>query len=98
MRRALHQGSVSTRIIGRAGLNRNLEKYVPETGENAFTRVVNMTYKRICLSAYIDIQKNNFAALSVGVILQYYLLPAALRNEFSEKSIDILNFIFPVYP
>ena len=32
----------------------------------------------------IDIQKNNFAALSVGDILQYYLLPAALRNEFSE--------------
>jgi CDP-glucose 4,6-dehydratase len=33
----------------------------------------------------IDIQKNNFAALSVGDILQYYLLPAALRNEFSES-------------
>jgi len=33
----------------------------------------------------IDFQKNNFAALSVGDILQYYLLPAALRNEFSES-------------
>ena len=32
-----------------------------------------------------NIQKNNFAALSVGDILQYYLLPAALRNEFSES-------------
>ena len=31
----------------------------------------------------IDFQKNNFAALSVGDILQYYLLPAAFRNEFS---------------
>ncbi len=31
----------------------------------------------------IDVQKNNFAALSVGDILQYNLLPAALRNEFS---------------
>ena len=33
----------------------------------------------------IDFQKNNFAALSVGDILQYSLLPAALRNEFSES-------------
>jgi hypothetical protein len=33
----------------------------------------------------IDFQKNNFAALSVGDILQYNLLPAALRNEFSES-------------
>ena len=33
----------------------------------------------------IDFQKNNFAALSVGDIRQYYLLPAALRNEFSEN-------------
>ncbi len=27
--------------------------------------------------AYIDIQKNNFTALSIGDIRQYYLLPAA---------------------
>jgi hypothetical protein len=32
----------------------------------------------------IDLQKNNFAASSVGDILQYFLLPAALQNEFSE--------------
>jgi len=33
----------------------------------------------------MDFQKNNFAALSVGDILQYNLLPTALRNEFSES-------------
>ena len=33
----------------------------------------------------IGFQKSNFAALSVRDILQYYLRPAALRNEFSES-------------
>jgi hypothetical protein len=42
----------------------------------------------------IDIQKNNFAALSVGDILQYILLSAALRNEFSEGPYDYL-LIYP---
>ena len=31
------------------------------------------------------LSKNNFAVLSVGDILKYYLIPAALRNEFSES-------------
>ena len=43
--------------------------------------------------AIIDFQKNNFAALSVGDILQYNLLPAALRNEFSESLYKIDRLI-----
>ena len=35
----------------------------------------------------IDFQKNNFAALSVGDILQYNLLPAALRKARSKMKV-----------
>ena len=41
----------------------------------------------------IDFQKNNFASLSVGDILQYNLLPAALRNEFSESLYMMMELI-----
>jgi hypothetical protein len=47
----------------------------------------------------IDIQKNNYVAFSVGDILQYNLLPAALRNEFSEclYSPSVITFFVDKY-
>jgi hypothetical protein len=39
----------------------------------------------MAINPFTEYLQNNFAALSVGDILQYNLLPAALRNEFSES-------------
>ena len=55
--------------------------------------------EKMLLSCYRH-SENNFVALSVGDILQYYLLPAALRNEFSESLCHIKetekNYTFPI--
>jgi len=45
----------------------------------------------------VDIQKNNFGVLSVGDILYYYLLPAALRNGFSENLYTTLSIQKPLF-